>query len=95
MQTEKRRSCKAYVSVKVDFDQNGRMFPRSLLWEDGQEYEIDRVLDVRPAYAERAGGQGDRYKIVVDNRERYLYFEHNAAFGEQVTGRWFVERREG
>jgi hypothetical protein len=53
------------------------------------------VLDVRPAYAERAGGQGDRYKIVVDNREKYLYFEHSAAFGESVTGRWFVERREG
>ena len=95
MQTERKRSCKVYVSVKVDFDPNGRMFPRSLLWEDGHEYEIDRVLDVRPAYAERAGGQGDRYKIVVHNRERYLYFEHSAAFGEPVTGRWFVERREG
>ena len=95
MQTERKRSCKVYVSVKVDFDPNGRMIPRSLLWEDGHEYEIDRVLDVRPAYAERAGGQGARYKIVVDNRERYLYFEHSAAFGEPVTGRWFVERREG
>ena len=95
MQTEKLRSCKVYVSVKVDFDVNGRMFPRSLTWEDGQEYGIDRVLDVRPAYAERAGGQGDRYKILVDNRERHLYFEHSTAFGETVTGRWFVERREG
>ena len=47
MQTESKRSCKVYVSVKVDFDANGRMFPRSLLWEDGHEYEIDRVLDVR------------------------------------------------
>lgn len=94
MQTGNQRSCKVYVSVKVDFDLNGRMYPRSLLWEDGHEYEIDRVLDVKPAYAERAGGQGDRYKILVDNRERYLYFEHSTAIGEPVTGRWFVERRE-
>ena len=48
-------------------------------------------MDVRPTYAERAGGQGDRYKVIVDNRERYLYFEHSTAVGEPVTGRWFVE----
>lgn len=57
-------------------------------------YEIDRVLDVRPAYAER-GGQGDRYKIIVDNRERYLFFEHSTDFGQPMTGRWFVERKVG
>jgi len=70
------------------------MFPRSLQWKDGQMYEIDRVLDVRPAYTER-GGQGDRYKILVDNRERHLFFEHSTDFGQPVMGRWFVERKVG
>ena len=56
--------------------------------------EVVNNVYVRPAYAE-CGGQGDRYKIIVDNRERYLFFEHSTAIGEPVTGRWFVERREG
>ena len=39
------------------------MLPREIIWEDGQKYEIDRVIDIRPAYAAKAGGQGDRYTI--------------------------------
>lgn len=90
----KGRSAKVYVDVTVEFDADGRMYPRSLIWEDGMAYEIDRVKGVRPAHAERAGGQGDRYTIMVNGRERYLFFEHNADFGGSNIGRWFVERRE-
>ena len=85
---------KVYVPVKVAFDELGRMFPRAIVWEDGEVFEIDRVIAVRPAYAERAGGQGDRYTIRMRGKETYLFFEHNADFGSPVTGRWFVERRE-
>ena len=56
----KGRSAKVYVDVTVEFDADGRMYPRSLVWEDGMAYAIDRVKAVRPAHAERAGGQGDR-----------------------------------
>ena len=94
MQTERKRSLKVYVSVKVDFDENGRMFPRSLLWEDGHEYGINKVLDIKPAFAPRAGGQGDRYRVRIGDRESCLYFEHNPETGNPVTGRWFAERRD-
>ncbi len=30
------------------------MLPREIIWEDGQKYEIDRVIDIRPAYAAKA-----------------------------------------
>jgi hypothetical protein len=56
-------SIKTYFHVSVDFDDTGRMHPTSILWEDGTHYEIDRVLDVRPAFTARAGGQGYRYTI--------------------------------
>jgi hypothetical protein len=88
------RSLKVYVDVTVDFDADGHMYPRSLIWEDGERYEIDRVKAVRPAHAERAGGQGDRYTIMVSGKETYLYFEHNTDYGSRDLGRWFVERRE-
>ena len=51
-----RRNIKVYVKVGVVFREDGVMLPRSLTWEDGRKYPIDRVLNVRPAYAERAGG---------------------------------------
>lgn len=74
-------SIKAYVHVSVDFDDTGRMRPTSILWEDGTHYEIDRVLDVRPAFAARAGGQGDRYTIRLGEQITYLFFEHNVDYG--------------
>ena len=84
---------KVYVSVNVFFTKSGQMRPRSLVWKDGREYEIDRVKDIRPAHAERAGGQGDRYTIIVNGQVRYIFFEHNPEYGHQNVGRWFVEGR--
>ena len=86
-------SIKTYVHVSVDFDDNGRMHPTRIRWEDGTHYEIDRVLDVRPAFAARAGGQGDRYTIRLGEQITYLFFEHNVDYGSHIPGRWFVERK--
>lgn len=86
-------SVKVYVQVKVVFDETGLMHPRAVEWEDGLTYHIDRVLDIRPSYAARAGGQGDRYKVRIGGQETYLFFEHNADISSPITGRWFVERR--
>ncbi len=88
------RSLKVYVDVSVDFDTDGHMYPRSLTWEDGVKYEIDRVKAVRPAHAERAGGQGDRYTVMIEDREKYLFFEHSTEYGDKNVGHWFVERKE-
>ena len=83
---------KVYVPVDVAFDENGHMYPRLIHWEDGKTYEIDRILDVRPAPAARAGGQGDRYTVVINGRSKYLYFERSAAINGDIVGCWFVER---
>ena len=45
-----------YVTVRVDFNDEGIMLPRSILWSDGREYPIDRVKDIRSAPALKAGG---------------------------------------
>ena len=82
-----------YVDVIVDFDKDGRMLPKTLIWEDGQRYEIDKIKAIQPAPALKAGGQGDRYTIVIEGHERYLFFEHNADYGDEKIGKWFVERK--
>ena len=85
---------KVYVKVGVVFREDGMMLPRSLTWEDGRKYPIDRVLNVRPACAERAGGQGDRYTVMIGGQQRYLFFEHSTDMGNLSIGRWFIERKE-
>lgn len=87
------KPAKVYVEVLVDFLPDGQMRPRVLVWEDGLNYEIDRIKDVRPARARRGGGQGDRYTIMVRGQERYLFFEHSTGYGEPNVGRWFLETR--
>ena len=84
---------KVYVKVNVGFDELGRMLPRSLVWEDGTLYTIDKVTDIRQAAAMKAGGQGDRYTISVQGKQSYLFFERSSNLSGRVLGRWFVERR--
>ena len=84
---------KVYVTVDVKFRKDGCMLPQVITWEDGHKYEIDKVLDIRPAHAMKAGGSGDRYTIRVNGKQSYLFFERCAAVNGCNLGRWFVERR--
>ena len=92
-QMQETQNIKVYVMVEATFDEFGRMVPRSLVWEDGTRYMIDKVTDVRQAAAMKAGGQGDRYTIRVQGKESYLFFERSPDLTGDHIGRWFVERR--
>jgi hypothetical protein len=88
------KSPKVYVSVKVDFREDGVMLPRIITWEDGEKYKIDRITDIRQAAAMKAGGQGDRYTIMIGGHQSYLFFERSTNLTGNHIGRWFVERRQ-
>ena len=85
---------KVYVPVDVEFQSDGTMLPRIIVWEDGTRYEIDRVIDIRQAAAMRAGGQGDRYTVMIEGKQSYLFFERSASLTGNNIGRWFVERKQ-
>lgn len=85
---------KVYVKVTAVFSSDGKLTPLSLIWEDGQEYIIDRILDIRPSAAMKAGGQGDRYTIRTCGKESFLFFERSPIVADPSLGRWFVERRQ-
>jgi len=72
---------KKYVPVLVHFDQEGKMRPVMIEFDEGQKYEIDKIVDVRRAACQSVGGVGDRYTVRIQGRESYLWFE---------KGRWFV-----
>ena len=64
---------KVYVNVIATFSNDGRILPLSITWDDGREFIIDQVLDIRQAAAMKAGGQGDRYTVRVQGRD---IFQH-------------------
>ena len=74
---------KIYVDVNVEFTREGKLIPRSIIWEDGTVYEVQKITDIRRAACLRAGAAGIRYTIYVDGYEKHLYYGDNQ--------RWFVE----
>ena len=84
---------KVYIAVIASFSEEGNLYPRKLRWEDGREYLIEKVLDVRPAAALKVGGQGDRYTVQINGHPSYLFFERSVNISGTNLGRWFVERK--
>jgi len=80
---------KVYVDVNEDRLKDGRLMPLSFVWENGVRYEIDKIIEVRPAASLKAGGAGLRYTIRVRNRETHLFLEE-----DKSGAKWFMERKE-
>ena len=78
---------KVYIGVTADIDPDGEVFPRSFIWEDGNSYEIGKIIDMRPAESLNAGGAGRRFTIRVGNKVSYLFMEENRG-----VIRWFMEQ---
>lgn len=76
---------KQYVSVMTEFMRDGKILPKEILWENGEKFEIDRILDIRPCASLKAGGAGIRYTCRIKNSVAYLFLEEN---------RWFVEAKK-
>ena len=79
---------KVYVEVNVNHMADGRILPRSIVWEDGQRYIVNNIVDIRPAASLKAGGCGLRYTIKVGKREAYMFLEESRGIS-----RWFMERK--
>lgn len=83
---------RVYVDVGVIITADGTMRPTVIRWPDGRQFHIDKIIDRRQAAAAKAGGQGDRYTIVINQRERYLFFERSSNLSGNVIGKWYVEK---
>ena len=74
---------KINLQVNADFDLDGNIRPRAIIWEDGRVFEIDRILDVRRAASLKAGGVGIRYICRIRGKEVKLFNDE---------GHWFIEK---
>ncbi len=76
---------KKYVDMIVRYFPDGTITPMAVWWDEGKVYEIDRILDVRPAASLKAGGAGIRYTCLILGKQTYIWLEES---------RWFVEAKE-
>ena len=74
---------KVYVRVNADFSPEGVVTPLSFVWEDGRQFDIDHVLDIKRAASLKVGGLGLRYSIRVMGKDSYMWLEDE--------NKWFVE----
>lgn len=72
---------KRYVSVYQKVDKDGNITPISIIWDNGIEYSIDRILERRESVSQ-VGGCGILFRCRIGNGVRNLYYERV---------RWFVE----
>lgn len=75
---------KAYVSVNLDVDEDGVIYPRYIRWSNGKLFQIDQLLYKCRATSSKVSGGGIRYTVMIQGRQTYLYHEGN---------KWFVEAR--
>ena len=73
---------KHYTQVRAVFDTEGNITPLSVTYNE-QEFDIDRITDIRPAASLKSGGAGIRYTCYVEGKLTYLFLEDT---------KWFMER---
>lgn len=82
---ESTRCRKAYVSVNLDVDEQGTVYPRLIRWCSGRIFQIEQLKYKCRASSQKVGGGGIRYTVVIKGKEAYLFHEGD---------KWFVEAKE-
>lgn len=79
---------KVYVETVVRFTRDGKLLPERIVWEDGNEYEVDKVLKIVSAPPPHVGSYlSVRYDVRMQGQLKELYFEPQSM-------QWFVEKRQ-
>lgn len=71
------------LTVNARHEVDGRAFPTSIVWEDGRQFFVDKVLDIRNAAALKSGGVGIRYTCKICGKTVQLFDEE---------GVWFIDK---
>ena len=71
------------LTVNVRHEKDGSAFPTSIVWEDGRQFEVDKIIDIRNAAAHKCGGVGIRYTCKICGKTVELFDE---------DGHWFMEK---
>ena len=76
---------KKYVDVIAEFSSDGNLRPLTVIWDDGQQFDITNITAILPRKYSKCGGVGVRYTCQIGRSRTYLYYE---------VDKWFVEAKE-
>ena len=62
---------KVYVQVDNERLENGEVVPRTISWQDGRIWNIDRVI--HSCASPDGEYEGIRYTVIIGSAERYIY----------------------
>jgi len=60
------------VRMLLSCNEKGKMTPLYIIWENGERYKIDEVLDIKPR-----GVNSITYKVRIKGKERELYYDRS------------------
>lgn len=69
-----------FVRVECLVLEDGSAQPKKIIWLDGREFPIRRVIHACPA--SNGEYEGIRYTVLIGSAEKYLY---------QLDARWYVD----
>ena len=70
------------IKKKKKMQDDGKIIPLTILWNNERSFEIDKVLDIRKKASTKGGGKGLRYTCKILGQERFLWLDDSV---------WFVE----
>ena len=62
---------KVYVQVDSERLESGEVVPRTISWQDGRIWNIDRVIHSCTSLDREY--EGIRYTVIIGSAERYIY----------------------
>ena len=71
---------KTFVRVECLVLEDGSAQPKSIIWNDGREFLIRRVI--HSCLVSNGEYEGIRYTVLIGSMEKYLY---------QLDSRWYVD----
>lgn len=84
------------VDVVLKWDTEGNLIPQSIIWKDGAEFTVDRVVSMCKSASLKAGGMGYRYTVRLTNEDYHVYGKTTFLFLDQgkEPETWFVEGKK-
>ncbi|MCL2322739.1 MAG: hypothetical protein FWC47_11635 [Oscillospiraceae bacterium] len=76
---------KVFLKIVAEFNTSGEIKPLKIIWEDGRNFEIDRVMYINNCVNIEDGGVGISYVCRVRNKIVKIFLEDN---------KWFLNRTQ-
>lgn len=73
---------KKYLHIVADMRPNAQILPMKVIWNDGREFIIEQILDIKRNNIEKLGEQCMAYYCIISGKRKVIYLDSDM--------QWFV-----